>query len=221
MGIDSSSIDAETIERFAAICAAIDEGRPRAHVVALAGYDDEAWDALVAAIFTLLASGGAGDLAILFSREYARARLDARRRAASAAAGHTAEMPVYRGDRALPFADVHHHGEVNLTVEISRALLARPVTPFEPRRAPPADETLALDSAAVARRPVLPFAERSPWVGYGNETIAVSEAPPPSGPVLPFSEPPPTRRLQRFDPSTGQPVAEPVWVEEPERPPRR
>jgi hypothetical protein len=122
-------------------------------------------------------------------------------------------MPVFRDGPALPFASVHQQGEASLTVEISRALLARPVMPFETRTAAPAGETLAVDLAAVRQRPVLPFAERSPWVGYGNETIAVSEAP--------FSESPPTRRLQRFDPSTGQPLAEPVWVEEPERPPRR
>jgi hypothetical protein len=96
--------------------------------------------------------------------------------------------------------------EPDRTVEMAVCTGAEPVLPFEPRPVRPrlmraetehGEATLEVPRGAVPKAAVLPFAPAVPPAPAGRR-----------------------QRLQRFDTQTGRPLPEPVWVNEPEPPPK-
>lgn len=199
----------ESIERFAVLCAKLDDGDPsRALVLASAGMDERALDDLCRRWLPLLASGRDADLAICFASSYARARV----RAARDEDGAPSEVDGADTERdatgCIPvIADMDRTAEVVLVHAAS-------VLPFKRGVANAGDLVLQPCDAL----PLL-----SPCVGTGDPTETTLEVPgaSPTALALPFAQPAATgrrQRLQRFDTQTGQPLAVPVWVDEPEPP---
>jgi hypothetical protein len=196
-----------SIERFAQLCALLDDGfAVRADILAAAGLDEAAWRALRAEWVPRLASGDAPDLALHFGRAYARARRHP---------GYLAlalPQPVVEEDTDVDAPSVDADTDPTARTAAGGFPLAGPAMPFRvPTLLPP-----ALNPYATASTPCQP----SPMVATVDPTeatLGVPCAPSPAATALPFSSPSSDgrrQRLQRFDTQTGQPLATPIWVDD-------
>ena len=191
-----------SVESFAQLCALLDGGfAARDGVLAAAGLDEAGWQALRAAWLPRLASSDAPALAQQFGRAYAHARR-------------------HPGFLALPVLIAEEDPETDAPAPtpedddtegtVERAFpLAGPALPF---RVP----GLLLPPAPRRYAGELPLLV--PASDPSAATLDVPCAPLPSGAALPFTSPPPNGRrlrLLRFDTQTGQPLATPVWIDDP------
>jgi hypothetical protein len=206
----SKDAPASTIERFAQLCALLDDGfAVRADVLAAAGLDEAAWQALRVEWVPRLASGDAPELALHFGRAYAHARRHP--------GDVTPPQPVEEEDTDVDALSVGANTDPTERTVAGGFPLAGPAMPFRvPALLPP-----ALNPYAAASTPCQP----SPAVAavdLGEATLAVPCGSFQAAAALPFSSPTSDgrrQRLQRFDTQTGQPLATPIWVDDP-APPR-
>ncbi|EYF08190.1 putative exported protein [Chondromyces apiculatus DSM 436] len=93
------------------------------------------------------------------------------------------------------------------------------VTPVPPPLGAPSSLAALRDTAdisgSVPRQP-LPFVQAKSTPASSPPSPALLQTPLP--PVEPTQAPPPGKRLMRFDPQTGQPLATPIWVDAPPPP---
>ncbi len=196
-----------TIDHFAQLCALLDDGfAVRADVLAAAGLDEAAWQALRAEWVPRLASGDAPELALHFGRAYAHARRHP---------GDVAPpQPVVEEDTDVDAPTLGADTDPTERTAAGGFPLAGPATPFRvPTLLPP-----ALNPYTAASTPRQP----SPAVAAADPTEATLEVPcvplQAAAAALPF--PLPTsdgrrQRLQRFNTQTGQPLSTPIWVDDP------
>jgi hypothetical protein len=230
-----------TIERFAQLCAALDEGFTRpAAVFSGAGLDATTWHEARSRWGAELAAGTAPDLAVRFGRAYACARQGlvankADGTIAETAPRHapidvdvTAEVPIFRAGTAVPFAAARAVPDA----AGSRPIDHRPSAPIVPPCAGTDPTETTLDAPIFRPRPALPFAAapelpapdqqaRPALPGIVDPTGATVAVPPPGG-ALPFSPPNGrSQRLQWFDTQTGQRLPAPIWADDPAPPSAR
>jgi hypothetical protein len=201
----------EPVERFAVLCAALEDGfAVRADVLAAVGLDEAGWQSLRDQWLPYLATTDAPDFALSFTRAYGRAR---QHRAPKAAERGQRDVALTEGDADDTLVDARCPALDDPDVTAAVAFpLAGPALPFT--RAFFGQPAVAL-GPPEAPEP----AHRLP-PGHGHPvdaTLEVSCAPLAADAALPFSHPPATgrrQRLVRFDPHTGHPLAAPRWVEE-------
>jgi hypothetical protein len=230
----------ESIERFAELCALLNEGfADRARVLGAAGLDEAAWKRLETRWMTQIAESSNGALARRFGEAYAAKRRPFAEDPSTAA-------PLTPGPRFL-------NGEAQpwrndaATVPLDASGVAPPLLSFvdeDTENAPlPASQPLSavrdLDQTAelVFGRPgpVLPFSpsrsveesgvrpapalrrsdERPRGALDTTDTTVELSMNATRVPALPFqSTTRPPGRLHRFDSRTGQPLAIPYWVDD-------
>lgn len=124
-------MNSTSIEDFATLCASLEEGpSSRARILAEAGLDGSAYDALQRRWLPLLASGEDAALAHCFGRAYARARL----RLMAPEEERTQELaPGHAGAPVLPFAVAiaPRRASADATLELKTAPSTPPL-PFSP-----------------------------------------------------------------------------------------
>jgi hypothetical protein len=198
------------IERFADICALLDDGFSiRVDVLAAAGLDETGWQRARAKWLAILSASTTPELAQRFARAYGRARQRAGYVAISerARASDSTWLTVMDGDepacssRAPMPLDTDRS---DLTAHVAFPL-AGPALPF---RSYPVGATASLERAPVTLSRPQPPAGVDP--AEPTLEVPVLSTPPT---VLPFRTTP-QRRLHRFDSQTGLPLAVPVWVDE-------
>jgi hypothetical protein len=208
----STTALAHNIERFAQLCALLDDGSvQRAAVLDAAGLDEATWCQLRMAWLPRLAAGDALALALRFGRAYAHARRQV---------GKPALPESWPADLAAEDTDVDAAPPVPKPDDPAKMTvaggfpLAGPAVPF---RSPPMGTTAGLERLhSPPSRPqpaaTVESAERTVEVAV----LATAER----AAVLPF-RPTPGRRLHKFDSQTGLPLPVPIWVDEPPAPSRR
>ena len=204
----------EAIERFAQLCALLDNGSsPRAEVLAAAGLDEAGWRLLCMEWLPQLAAGDAPELSLSFAPAYARA---CRHRCgivlphASPVLGSAVPAEL-EADSTYPDAAAPLGFEPDRTVE-GAFPHAGPALPFKSETTlPPAPAFRPTECSPVPQSAADPI----------EATLAIPCAAPGPGAVLPFSAPTAdgrVLRLARFDAQTGAPLQVPRWVDGPERP---
>jgi hypothetical protein len=201
---------ADAIERFAEICALLDNGSsPRDEILAAAGLDAAGWRLLCVQWLPQLAAGDAPELSLSFAPAYARAR----RYPGGLVLPHAS--PVLRSavPAELDEEDTEADAASPVGLDPDRTVagsfpLAGPALPFRAATVLPPALTTAPSEAPPAMRPAAEPAEA---------TLQVACAAPAPSAVLPFSAPTADGRLlrlQRFDTSTGELLAVPRWVDD-------
>jgi len=203
------------VERFAALCALLDDGfASRAEILAAARLDDATWQQLRAEWLTRFAGPVAPQLALQFSRAYAHAR----RHPGYLALPEGAPTPRNAAPAGMEVGDAGADGD----------------SPVEAPDTDPADRTAA--GAFPLAGPAVPFMVPPPWLPASAPSptepprhpqvaaavdptdVTLPCVPPPPEAVLPFAAPAPGAgrgmRLVRFDTQTGAPLATPYWVDD-------
>lgn len=184
---------ADSIERYADLCARLDAAFPdRAAVLRAANLDESSLTGLQAHWTAQLITPSGEEIAARFGAAYAaaRSRLIAHDEdtwpADSTAANRTAEIRCHRFTPALPFVPARPGEESGI----------RPAPAFRRVHEPPIRPASSATEASERTMEIPVFAPRPP--------------------VLPFAPPqPPFRRLHRFDSQTGLPLPNPYWIDEP------
>jgi hypothetical protein len=198
----ASSSSNEPVERFARLCAALDNGFDgRAATLAAAGLDEAAWQRLCDAWLPQLA---APDIGLSFTRTYEQAREEA-------VLADTEPMQGEIGGAEDTLVDASGPIPVEPAVTVSVPFpLAGPALPFA--QAPFGQpDAVSVSASAEVHRP-LP-ANDDP---AADVTLEVPCAPLSARAALPFPQPPANsrrQRLLRFDPHTGHPLPVPCWVD--------
>jgi hypothetical protein len=211
--------DLHTIETFAALCARLDDGfAVRATVLAAAGLDDAGWHRTRAAWLARLAVGDAPELASRFAQTYAHARQHPEALSLPVAPPTPPpDLPAWVDDeQTAPDASPPDASPVPEPEPDCTAGIALPhVGPALPFRVPP------LLPPALAIGPVPSYLPELPEADGNEATMEVPfSPPPPPHTVLPFGLPINGRRqrLVRYDTATGQPLAQPYWIDDPTPP---
>ncbi len=208
----STAAPANAIERFAQLCAQLDNGSLGDDILAAAGLDEAGWQALSVHWLPQLAAGEAPDLALRFATAYARARRYPGGMVLSHASPVLGSVVSAELDDADTDADVAPPIALAPDYTLEGALLpAGPALPFRTPTPPPAAPIVGSPDAPVLRAAIAAI----------DVTLPVPSAAPAPGAVLPFCAPTADGRilrLQRFDTVTGAPLEVPRWVHEAELP---
>ncbi len=178
----------QTLERFAAICAQLDDGfADRALLLVTAGFDESSWKRLEEAWTTQIMEDSDSALSRRFGEAYAAAR-----RPGAGTPTPTALLapgPRFLNDQVQPWRE--EAAAVSLDASgVAPALLSQCRLDE-----PPCRPAFSATDATESTMEVPVFAQRPP--------------------VLPFVPPrPPCRRLHRFDSQTGLPLPTPLWIDD-------
>ncbi len=199
----STTALAHNIERFAQLCALLDDGSVRrAAVLDAAGLDETTWCQLRVAWLPRLAAGDALALALRFGRAYAHARRQAGKPAVPEPWPAELVAEDTDVDAAPPVPEPDDPTEMTVAGGFP---LAGPAVPF---RSPPVGTTAGLE-----RLPSPPSRAQAAAIEPAERTLEVPVLATAERAALPF-RPTPGRRLHRFDSQTGLPLPVPIWVDE-------
>jgi hypothetical protein len=203
----------DAIERFAQLCALLDDGfSTREEVLAAAGLDEDRWQQLCVHWLPRLAAGDAPELALSFAPAYARAR----RYAGGIVLPHVSPLLGGTVVAELEGEDTDADAAPPIGLDPDRTVegsfpLAGPAMPFRVGMSPPPAATIAPSEH--------PPALRGAGADATGMTLQFPSAPAPSHAVLPFctvTGDGRVLRLERFDSRTGTLLPEPRWVDGPE-----